>query len=101
MPREEISVVKEYRTHLPRALGSATKVPLPRLRTTSPSSSSSPMACRTVLRLISMARHSSASDGSRSPTPSLPEEMFCLIMPTSWLYSGISLSMLSRQARME
>mgnify|MGYP000883877850 CR=1 FL=1 len=63
---------------------SATKVPLPRLRTTSPSSSSSPMACRTVLRLIFSVRHSSASLGSRSPTASTPVEILRLIMPTSW-----------------
>ena len=58
------------------------------------------MAWRTVLRLMPMVRHSSASDGSRSPTFSSPEEIFCLMMPTSCVYSGISLSMLRRLARM-
>ena len=41
---EEISVVNEYCTPLRRVFGSETNVPLPRFRTTKPSSSSAPMA---------------------------------------------------------
>ena len=51
------------------------------------------MACRTVLRLMFIQRHSSASLGSRSPTASAPVEILRLMMPTSWAYRGISLSM--------
>ena len=92
LPIDEISVVNEYCTPLRRVLGSATKVPLPRLRTTKPASSSEPMACRTVLRLISNLSQSSASLGSRSPTRSVPDVMVFLMMPVSCAYSGISLA---------
>ena len=53
LPSWEISVVNEYCTPLRRVFGSVTNVPLPRFRTTKPSSSSAPMAWRTVLRLMS------------------------------------------------
>ena len=91
--------LRQGRTPRRLLLGSATKVPLPRLRTTRPSSSSSPMAWRAVLRLISSARHSSASDGSRSPIFSAPEEISRLMMPTSWAYRGMLLLRDSRLSR--
>ena len=74
-------------------MGSATKVPLPCLRTTRPSLSSAPIAWRTVLRETSKVRQSSASEGSSAPGASVPAEMLRFIMLTSWEYSGMSLSM--------
>ena len=45
------------------------------------------------------ARHSSASEGSRSPGLRIPAEIWRLMMATSWLYSGTSLSRDSLELR--
>ena len=62
---------------------SATKVPMPCLRTTKPSSASSSMALRTVMRLTSKCWLNSASVISLSPAFNLPSVICCLIFSDS------------------
>jgi hypothetical protein len=73
-PRLAICSVKLAR-RLKWILGSATNVPAPRRRSTSPSCSSSASACRAVIKLTSWLRASSLSEGTASPGCSSPASM--------------------------
>ena len=65
-------------------LGSATNVPLPFTRVTSPVRSRSLSACRTTVRLTSKRSQSAASVGIFSPGVSMPEAIARSSSCSSW-----------------
>ena len=67
-----------------RTDGAETNVPLPLQRVKWPSATSSPMAWRTVGRLMPISLHSSHSGGSMSPTCRRPSLMSARICSLSW-----------------